>query len=161
MVDDNLKENKEKKAQTALKVADDSSGQAPQADAYIQLVSLIKSYVTRIDRLKEEVKKEKEMLDNTLDNDEVYQAHFEKTKEAARIRNETKKQLLSQPSMMEISEKVKSIKDDLKESQEMLSGYLKQFQSLSNETQIEGEDGTMMEIVNIVKLVKKSAKYNP
>ncbi|MBU1126857.1 MAG: hypothetical protein ABIH88_01200 [Patescibacteria group bacterium] len=156
MADDNLKEK-----QTILEERESLEDQTPKADAYLQVVGLIKSYVVRIDKLKEEIKKEKEMFDNELDNDEVYQSHFEKAKEAARIKNETKKQLLNQPSMMEISEKIKSAKDDLKESQEMLSGYLKQFQNLSDETQIEGEDGTMMEIVSIVKLVKKSAKYNP
>lgn len=137
------------------------SQQQNKASSYLQLTSLIKSYISRVDRLKEEIKEQKDMMDNVLENDEVYQSHLEKAKEATRIKNETKKQLLTQSAMMEIAEKIKTAKEELKEAQETLSGYLKQFQELSDETQIEGEDGQVREIVSVLKLVKKSAKYNP
>jgi hypothetical protein len=158
MIDEQNKNNDlETSEQTLLPQAENED----KANDYLRLISLIKSNISLIDRLKEQAKEQKEMLESILDNDLVYQEHFEKAKEATRIKNETKKQLLSQPAAIQTSEKIKSLKENLKDAQESLSAYLKQFQETTEETQIEGDDGQIREIISILKLVKKSNKYNP
>ena len=163
MIDQKAKSQEQNNAQklveeTLLSRSEDNNN---GASGYLELTSLIKSNITLIDRLKDQAKEQKEMLESILDNDLIYQEHFEKAKEASRIKNETKKQLLSQPSAIQIAEKIKTLKENLKDAQESLSNYLKQFQETTEETQIEGEDGQIREIIKILKLVKKSNKYNP
>lgn len=121
---------------------------------FLELEGLVKQYMATIERLKAELKEKSEMLNDAFEGDAVYQEHLAKAKEANRVKNATKQQLLKQPAMQELNEKVKDLKFDIKDNQTILSDYLTQYQKASGATQIETEDGEVMEIVSVVKLVK-------
>ena len=125
------------------------------AEDFLQIESLIKSYLAKIEKLKKDLRDQKQMLTDALEADAVYHEHSEKAKEANRVKSATKQQILKQPALQEISEKVKDMKFDLQEQQAMLNDYLSQYQQLSGATQIEAEDGEVLEIVSVVKLVKR------
>lgn len=131
------------------------------ASDFLNLDSQIKSYVSRLENLKQELKTQKDMLDSSLLNDEVYQNHDKAAKEAAKVRAGTKQQIMKQPNISQVSEKVNGLKDEYKELQESLSEALRQYQKISGATQIELSNGEVMEIVNSVRLVKKSAEFRP
>lgn len=142
-------------------IVEESSGTVDTADevnaatsSFLQLEGLVKQYLATIEKLKEELKEKSQMLNDGFEGDAVYQEHLAKAKEANRIKNATRQQLLKQPAMQELDEKVKDLKFDIKDNQTILSDYLTQYQKASGATQIETEDGEVMEIVSVVKLVK-------
>ena len=62
------------------------------AQVLIDLENMIKTNVAIIDRNKVELKKQKEMLDSALQNDETYRTHNEEAKKAAKQKGATKLQ---------------------------------------------------------------------
>lgn len=142
--------------QNVLEPAENSD--ASQASILINLESIIKGHISSIDRLEEEMEKHKSMLDDIFENDATYKEHAEKAKEAARIKSATKAQIMKQPQVAELAEKVKGMKSELNEMKDALSDYLKEYQRMSGVNEIEGEDGEVREIVYVAKLVKKCAK---
>ncbi len=125
----------------------------------INLEGLIKTNVAAADQLQAEIRKYKEMLDDILANDKTFQQHSEKAKEAAKLKQGTKAQILQQPQAKELDDKVKTLKSELKENQVSLSDYLQEYQRLSGVNEIEGEDGQVREIIYTAKLIRKSAKF--
>lgn len=132
--------------------ADDSD-----VSVVINLEALIKQHLASIARLQEELTKYREMLDDILGNDATLKEHTEKAKEANKIKAATKAQLLKQPHAADTAEKVKSVRSQIKEQNEALSDYLREFQRLSGLDEIEGEDGELHQIVYVAKLRRKSA----
>ncbi len=124
----------------------------------IELENMIKSHLSSIDRIQDEAKKKQEMLDDVFSNDATYKQHAERAKEAAKIKSQTKQQILKQPQVAELFEKVKSMKSELKELQGALSDYLREYQRISGVNTITDDNGEEREIVYIAKLIKK---FNP
>src|SRR3989338_4356988 len=83
----------------------------------LNLEQLIKTTLTSIEKLKDELKLQREMFEDSFKNDETYIEHDKLAKEAARIRAATKKQLLKQPSVMILAEKVNDLRQGIKENQ--------------------------------------------
>jgi len=123
------------------------------------LESLIKTMVSSIDRKKEELKKLNEMTTSFLSQDPTYQEHEKAAKDAARVKNATKFQLLKQPTAAQTLQKAKELKTELKETQEGLSEYLREYQRISGSNEIEDEQGEVLEIVYVAKLVKRSSRF--
>lgn len=132
----------------------DSHGQV-----IINMEGMIKNYIASIDRLQQEARKHKEMLDDIFNNDPTYQKHAEAAKEAAKVKQNTKSQILKQPQAADLDAKLKDIKSQLKENQASLSDYLQEYARMSGVNEIEGEDGEVREIVYQAKLIKKSSKF--
>ncbi len=128
------------------------------AEILLNLENLIKNHITSIDKLKEETKKHSQMLTDIFENDATYKEHSNKVKDANKIRLNTRAQLMKQSSAMALSEKVKTMKSDLKELEVALSDYLQEFARQSGTTQIEGNDGEVREIVYTAKLIKLASR---
>ncbi len=126
-----------------------------QAEVLISMEGMIKNHISAIDKLQEEYKKLKEMLDDIFASDATYQQHLEQAKEAIKIKNATKQQILKQPQAADLDSKIKSLRSQIKENQASLSDYLGEYQRLSGVNEIEGEDGQVREIVYTAKLVKR------
>ncbi|EKD90998.1 MAG: hypothetical protein ACD_30C00052G0016 [uncultured bacterium] len=125
----------------------------------LNMEGLIKNHITTIDKLSEELKKHKEMLDDIFSNDKTYQEHLEKAKEASKIKQVTRQQILRQPQAGELDKKVKEMKAQIKENQQSLSDYLQEYARMSGVSEIEGDDGEVREIVYSAKLRKKSSIF--
>lgn len=138
----------------------DTANVAPNQNstAFLELEGLIKRYVGQIENLKEELKKQKEMLDDAFGNDAVYKEQEEKAKEAVGVKSATKQQILQQPVLVETREKIDDLRTQIKEAEEVLSDYLIQFQKSTGFNEIEADNGETLIIVNHAKLVKGSLK---
>ena len=55
---------------------------------------------------------------------------------------------------MALSQKVKDLSDDFKEAQQMLSGYVADYQRLTDAKEIEDASGNLLQIITVSKLVK-------
>ena len=87
----------------------------------LKIEEMIKTHMTQIGELAEEASKYKDMLDDILLNDETYQNHEKAAKEAARIKTNTKKEIMKRPGAADIGSKLKSVKSQQKELKEGLS----------------------------------------
>lgn len=126
-----------------------------KTEDFVELENLIKSYISRIDQLKEELKEKKDMLEDALAGDAVYQEHAEKAKEANKIKSATRQQILQQPALKELSERLKEIKFDIKEQEVILNDYLQQYQKATGATQIEQDNGEIVELITVIRLVRR------
>lgn len=129
------------------------------AQVILNLEEMIKNSVTSIDRSKVELKKQREMLEDIFNNDPTFKLHSDKVKEANKVKMGTRAQIMKQPNVSALSEKVKEIKTQIKELEGALSDYLKEYARLSGTNEIEGEDGEVREIIYLAKLVKKNSKF--
>lgn len=135
-----------------------TSSPTNQVDVIMNLENLIKSHITGVDSRKTELKKNKEMVEDILNNDSTYKLHCEEAKKAAKVKSQTKHQIMQQPNARALGEKVKELSTEIKEMNQALSDYLREFQRMTGTNEIEGEDGEMREIVYVAKLIKKTKK---
>ncbi|MFH0936982.1 MAG: hypothetical protein V1808_01670 [Candidatus Daviesbacteria bacterium] len=135
-----------------------TSSEAGEANVIINMESMIKTLITSIDNLTEELGKHQDMLDDILNNDSTFKEHFEQAKQAAKIKSVTKQQILKQPQAADLANKVRTMRSEIKEQKASLSDYLREFQRMSGINEIEGEDGELRQIVYVAKLVKKSSR---
>ena len=135
---------------------DENTSSGNDATLLLRIEEMIKTHISQIDQLGEQISKQKEMLDDIFVNDETYQIHDKTAKEAAKIKSATKAQIMKQPSVADLSDKLRKLRSEKAELQGGLSDYLREYQRLSGSSEIEGEDGEVREIVYVAKLVKKS-----
>lgn len=129
-----------------------------QVEEFLNLENLVKSYVAKVDALEKELKEKSQILKDTFESDAVYREHAQKAKEANQTKAITKQQLLKQPAMAELSERIKDLRFDIQESRAIMSDYLQQYQKQTGANQIEIGDGEILEIISVVKLVKRPSK---
>jgi hypothetical protein len=153
--DADVADDSKKAAVESVPVSEKSLGGA--AD-FLSLESLIKNYLSQIENLKKEQRQQRQILEDAFENDAVYREHNEKVKEANRLRLETRRQILNQPALKEIREKLEEMRDQVKEQEEILSDYLLQYQKMTGINEIEGDDGEIRIIVNVARLVKGSSR---
>lgn len=123
------------------------------------LKSLIQTSISDIERKKDDLKKLQEMTTSFLAQNGVYQEHEKAAKEAARIKNATKLQLLKEPSVAEANLKAKELKSEIKEAQDGMSEYLREYERMSGSNEIEDNHGEVLEIVYVAKLIRRPSKF--
>ncbi len=126
-----------------------------QASALLSLEELIKNHIESIDKLKLEIKQQKEMLEDSFNNNPTYHEHDEKVKEVLKGKNSVRQEISKQPSVSSLSQKVKDLRFDMSEKSKTLSDLLQDFREQTGATQIEMRDGKVLEIVSTSKLVRK------
>lgn len=132
---------------------DDTNG----ATVLLELEATIKNHITLIDKNRAELKKQREMLESALLNDETYRTHRESAKEAAKVKAKTKFQILQQPANKQLVDKVHELSSEIRELNTALSDYLREYMRMSGTNEIETDDGEVREIVYVAKLVKKKS----
>lgn len=131
------------------------SSENSEALILLNLEGLIKSNISKLDKLSDELKKQNEMIQSVLDNDPTYKEHSEKAKEAGRIKGNTKKEILKRPEVSHVVQKANELKSEIKEIKDSQSSYLSEYQRLSGSTEIETEDGQVRQIIYVAKLVRR------
>lgn len=134
----------------------DSETAAGDAASVMDLSGLINNHISLTDRLKQETGKLREMLDSVFENDPTYQTHTEAVKEANRVRSNTKKQLLKMPQVADLTNRIQTLRTQVKEANTALSGYLQDYARITGSTTFETDDGQVREIVYTARLVKKN-----
>lgn len=127
------------------------------AQVLLDLEQLIKTHVSNIDKGKSELKKQREMLASALENDETYRLHNEESKKAAKVKAQTKYQIMQLPQNKQLAATVKTVAADIKEADGALSDYLREYERMSGSNEIETDEGDIREIVYTAKLIKKSS----
>jgi len=131
-----------------------------QAAGLMSLEELIKNHITAIDKLRDELKQQREMFEDSFNNNVTYREHVEKVKEANKAKSSVRQQIAKQPGVAMLDQKIKDLRFDVSEKNKTLSDLLQDYKEQSGATQIE-VNGKTYAIVSVSKLVTKSSKYNP
>lgn len=134
---------------------EDSQNSQP-ADELLTVESAISQRTQKLSELKTELKLQNEMLNSYLENDETYREVSEIAKKASQKKSAVKRELLSRPEAGDLPNKVKELRDEIKEVNDALSYYLREYQRITGTNEIEGEDGEMRQIVYTARLVKRN-----
>jgi len=126
-----------------------------QASALLNLEELIKNHIEAIDKLKLEIKQQREMLEDSFNNNPTYREHEERVKEVSKAKNSVRQEISKQPSVATLAQKVKDLRFDMNEKSKTLSDLLQDFTEQTGATQIETRDGKVLEIVKTSKLVRR------
>ncbi len=132
-----------------------------QATVLLSLEELIKNHIQSLEKLQDELKKHREMFADAFENSEVYREHEKRVKEVTKEKSQAREQILKQPAMQSLAQKIKDFNTELKEKKGALSDYLLEYQRMSGANEIEGHDGKLRDIVNNAKLVKRSSRETP
>ncbi len=124
----------------------------------LQLETLIKRYLGDLEKLRVQMKSQKEMFEDAFNNDPVYAEQAEKVKQETRKKTEIRQKMVKQPALADLQSKLNYTKDQIKDAQDALSGYLREFYQSTGINQIVGDDGDVREIVIVTKLVKKKSR---
>jgi hypothetical protein len=108
-----------------------------------------------IEEAKEKLKEQRDMFKGAFENDPVYQDHEGKHEEARGILLATKKQILKDPAVASIEERIKEMRLALGQLQDSLSEDLQEYQNLTGEKVIEVDEGRLMEIVSKARLIRR------
>lgn len=110
--------------------------------------------VDSIRSIEEQIKEAGKMLKEALLGNETYRNQEEEVKDTAKTRNELKKQLMESPELKSLADRIKSLRNELKERKETQSQTALEYSRQSGEERITAPDGTVYEIVKVAKLVK-------
>jgi len=122
--------------------------------------NLIKTHISHIDTVKNELGKQLEMMNDILNNDAKYKEAADQGKELNKKKAEAKQEVLKSPSNASLNQKIKDMRQELKELKSALSNYLQQYQKIADTDQIESEDGEVRQIVYSAHLVKLTSKFS-
>lgn len=135
------------------------AGTNAEVTSLFTIENLIKTHVGHIETVKLELHKHAEMMTDVLNNDEGYKKVANEIKELNKKKTEAKQNVLKSPANATLNQKIKDMKQELKELNAALSNYLQQYQKLADTDQIESEDGEVRQIVYSARLVKLSGKF--
>lgn len=123
-----------------------------KAQVVMDLENLIKTNIDNIQKGKSELKKLREMVTSSLENDETYRLHNDESKKASKQKLVTKYQIMQQPMNKQLAEKVKTLAFDIKEAGAALSDYLGEYARMTGTDEIEANDGRRWNIVKRYKI---------
>ncbi len=125
------------------------------ANAYNATLETVRRRIGILEKTKAEMKKLKQMHDDTFINDALYQKADGIVKEATKKRKEIQTQLTKQPATVELNGKIKDLKEQIKDNEVSLSEELMEYYKTSGVTEIEDENGQVQEFAIIVRLKPK------
>lgn len=130
------------------------TSEQPVQDSLFELQAYTIKSVDSIRSIEEQIKEAGKMLKEALLGNETYRNQEEEVRDTTKTRNELKKQLMENPELHSLAERIKSLRNDLKERKETQSHTALEYSRQSGEERITAPDGTVYEIVKVAKLVK-------
>lgn len=129
-----------------------------KAMSILDLDALIKRYIKDVEKTKADLKEQKSMFDDSFKSNAKYKESDEKVKAINREKQAVKQLVMKEPAVVAVNGKMNELKDEIKDLQDSLSGYVTEYQRLTGAKEFEDEDGNIREIIHVVKLVKRFQK---
>ncbi|MBI4973841.1 hypothetical protein HZC27_04495 [Candidatus Roizmanbacteria bacterium] len=121
----------------------------------LELTTIINRYAADIDKVKGSLKEKNSMFKDAFEGDAKYHEQDMKVKDLTKLKNAEKQRILKTPAIEALTAQVNDLKMEMKDMQDLLSGYLEQYQKVSGTNIIETENGDIREIIPVFKLVKR------
>lgn len=138
--------------------AGDESTSGGDALQMIDLEKTIKNFYDGVKMKREELKKLRDMINDTLETDKTFAIQQEKINDAKREQQATKDQLMSLSSVIEAKVEMKNLGEEVKELDGYLSKNLLQYSEMTKKDSITMNDGETYQIKQSAKLVKQGFK---
>lgn len=123
--------------------------------AFNATLEIVRRRLTILEKAKDQLKKLKEMYNDIFDNDPGFSEADKVVKEAMKKRKDVQAQLSKQPNAADLNAKLKDLKSQIKDNEDVLSQELMEYYKTAGVTEIETEDGSVQEFAIIVKLKSK------
>lgn len=123
------------------------------ATVSLSLENLIRGHLGTLEKLKLQIAEQSDMLSNVLLNDATFKQHEEEAKKATKVKTATKSEIMKRPEVLQVSNKIKAAREEMKEQQQTLSELLAEYIRTTGLDSIEMEDGKIKKIVTTAKLV--------
>ncbi len=136
---------------------DESPAGYKSAMSRIELESLIQRYMDDVEKLKSQIKSEKEMYNASFENDAAYSQAQDAAKETKKKVSEIKQRITQQPAVKDAEMRMSELKEEMKDVQDAISGLAEQYQQVAGTNQIVQDDGQVLEIVRNFKVIRKKA----
>ncbi len=139
----------------------DLTPQEDQPTDALQMIDLektIKNFYAGAQAKKEELKKLREMIKDTLETDATFAVQQEKINEAKREQQGTRDQLMSTPGIVDAKVEIRDLMTEIKEAEGFLSQNLLKYWEMTKLPSITMNDGETYEIKQSAKLVKQTSK---
>ena len=128
------------------------------AMSILEIETIINRFLGDQEKLKETMKAQKEMYNASFENDAEYAGKNEEMKKLKKEVAAIKQRIVKLPEVVVVNNRINELKEEMKDIQEALTGYLQQYQQVSGTNQFMTEDGEVIEIVNVLKLVRKGSR---
>ena len=123
------------------------------ATVSLSLENLIRWHLEKKEKLKVQIAEQSDMLSNVLLNDATFKQHEEDAKKATKVKTATKSEIMKRPEVMQVSNKFKAAREEMKEQQQTLSELLAEYIRTTGLDSIEMEEKKKKKIVTTAKLV--------
>src|SRR5690349_21669771 len=84
-----------------------------QATVMLSLEGLIKNNLGGLNKLQDDLKKQQEMINNVLASDQTFIQHDERVKEAQKLKNTTKSEIMKRPDVAQVVNKIKEMREEV------------------------------------------------
>lgn len=121
----------------------------------LNLESLINGYLVDLEKLQEKLKTQKDMFNDSFNNDAEFSQIMQKVKEVNRVKAVAKQRIMKLPNIIEVANKMREYKEEMKDIQQGLSSYLQQYKEISGSNKLTRDNGEVVEIVSITKFVRR------
>ena|SRR3989344_6878966 len=129
--------------------------QTSDANQLLTLEQMIKGYMGDLVRIQEKIKTQKEMFNQSFEQDKEYSQVEEEAKKLNRQKTEQKQRIVKSDAVSAVQLKIDELQNELKEVRQSLSDYLNRYILLTQKSEFIGSDGESYQIVRSAKLVKK------
>jgi predicted RNase H-like nuclease (RuvC/YqgF family) len=135
----------------------DLSSRSPGGLSRLELESLIQRYMEDVEKLKNQIKTQKEMYNASFENDAEFSKETEVANEAKKKVSAVKQRITQLPAVKEAENRMLELKDEMKDVNEAISGLAEQYQNVAGTNQIVRDDGQVLEIVRNFKVIRKKS----
>lgn len=149
----------------ATPVQDDPSLASPVAtaagqDSMSAVQAIIVRQSSRLDELKDQMKKLNESMRSIFDNDQALAQAEEQAKESSKVQKERKQQLNQSAEAMQLKYKIGEIRDQVKDLEESLNNHLLNYYQITGSKFFDTEMGEQREFAVRAKLLGKKKQID-
>ncbi len=125
------------------------------AETLHSLENIIESKANKVMRIKDKMKKKREMVRTVFENDAELSEAEEKKEEIYQTWRERKTKLRETPEVKQLKRELKDLRDERKDIEESLSNHLINYHQLTNSTSFDTSDGDQWEFKIKAKVKNK------
>lgn len=136
------------------KVTETVKSVSSEANQLLTLEQMIKGYMADLVRIQASIKSQREMFNQSFEQDKAYSEVEEQFKAMNRKKSEQKQRIVKSVAVSAVQMKIDELQTELKEARQSLSDYLNRYVLLTQKSDFLGPDGESYQIVRSAKLVK-------
>lgn len=137
--------------------SDEKNAEPSHSLSRLELESLIQRYLDDSEKLKSQLKSQKEMYNASFENDAEFSQETEVANNAKKKVAGIKQRITQQPAVQSANERMEELKSEIKDVNEAISGLAEQYQTVAGTNQIVQDDGQILEIVRNFKVIRKKS----